>query len=91
MFLDADKETMDEQFQWVMKLVHPGSVIVADNVVREGAVLDSKSADARVRGVRRFNAAVAAERRVSATAIQTVGTKKYDGFALLLVTVPRQP
>jgi predicted O-methyltransferase YrrM len=63
-----------------------GSLIIVDNVVRNGAVLDSESADPSVVGVRRLNEMIAAERRVSATALQTVGSKGYDGFVLALVT-----
>jgi predicted O-methyltransferase YrrM len=85
-FIDADKANIPAYFQWSLKLARPGSVIVVDNVVRAGAVIDGASGDASVQGVRRFNEMVAAEPRVSATAIQTVGIKGYDGFALLLVT-----
>ena len=84
-FLDADKEHNAEYLEWALKLARPGTVIVTDNVVREGSVLNAKSDDPTVRGTRRFFAAVAKERRVTATAIQTVSGKKYDGFALLLV------
>lgn len=84
-FIDADKESYPEYFALSMQLVHAGSIIVADNVVRDGAVADPQSEDPRVRGVQRFLAAVAGEERVLATAIQTVGVKGYDGFAYLLV------
>jgi predicted O-methyltransferase YrrM len=84
-FIDADKPSYPEYFAWALKLARRGSVIIADNVVRNGAVLDAGSADARVQGARRFNALVAAEPRVSATALQTVGSKGYDGFAIALV------
>lgn len=84
-FLDADKTHMTEYFRWSLELSRVGTVIIADNVVRKGAVVDANSGDATVEGVRRFNEALAAERRVSATAIQTVGTKGYDGFALVRV------
>lgn len=84
-FLDADKERNAEYLDWALRLAQPGTVIVTDNVVREGAVLDAKSDDASVRGTRRFFEALAAERCVTATAIQTVSGKKYDGFALLMV------
>lgn len=87
-FLDADKENNAEYLQWALRLAHAGTVIVTDNVVREGDVLDAKSDDPAVQGTRRFFAAVAAEPRVTATAIQTVSGKKYDGFALLLVDSP---
>ncbi|MEO6437059.1 MAG: O-methyltransferase [Tepidisphaeraceae bacterium] len=84
-FIDADKPSMSEYFSWSLKLSHVGSVIIADNVVRKGAVIDPDSSDASVQGVRRFNEMLAKERRVSATAIQTVGSKGYDGFALAVV------
>jgi predicted O-methyltransferase YrrM len=84
-FIDANKSTMAEYFDWALKLSRRGSIIIADNVIREGAVIDPASPDADIQGVRRFNERVAAEPRVSATAIQTVGSKGYDGFALVLV------
>jgi predicted O-methyltransferase YrrM len=68
-----------------VRLAHVGTVIVTDNVVREGSVLDASSKDKAVQGTRRFFEAVAAEPHVTATAIQTVSGKKYDGFALLIV------
>ena len=85
-FIDADKSSTADYFTWALKLSRQGSVIIADNVVREGAVIDAASGDPSVQGIRRFNEAVAAESRVSATAIQTVGSKGYDGFAIVLVT-----
>jgi predicted O-methyltransferase YrrM len=85
-FIDADKAGIPEYFAWALKLSRRGSVIVVDNVVRHGAVVDAASDDPSVRGVRRFNEIAAAEPRVSATVIQTVGKKGYDGFALALVT-----
>ena len=84
-FIDADKPSNPDYFAWALELTHRGSVIVIDNVVRDGAVIDAASTDASVQGVRRLMARVAAEPRVSATALQTVGAKGYDGF--LLVTV----
>jgi predicted O-methyltransferase YrrM len=84
-FIDADKSTMAEYFDWSLKLARPGSVIIADNVIRKGAVVDTASADPDIQGVRRFNERLAAESRVSATEIQTVGSKGYDGFALAVV------
>jgi predicted O-methyltransferase YrrM len=68
-----------------MKLSRPGSVIIIDNVIRSGAVIDAASTDADVKGVRRMNEMIAAENRVTATAIQTVGSKGYDGFAIVRV------
>src|SRR2546425_3947859 len=84
-FIDADKQNNAEYFSWALKLSRPGSLIVVDNVVREAAVIDARSRDAAVQGVRRLNQLMAAERRVAATAIQTVGAKGYDGFAIALV------
>jgi predicted O-methyltransferase YrrM len=84
-FIDADKPNMPAYFSWSLRLARPGSFIIADNVIREGEVADAKSADPSVQGVRRMNELIAAEPRVSATAIQTVGSKGYDGFALILV------
>ncbi len=86
-FLDADKEHNAEYLQWAIRLARVGTVIVTDNVVRDGAVIDGASEDPMVQGTRRFFAAVAAEPRVTATAIQTVSGKKYDGFALLMVRI----
>jgi predicted O-methyltransferase YrrM len=85
-FIDADKPGYPDYLTWALKLSRRGSLIIADNVVREGAVIDAASTDAKVQGVRRFLEMLAAEPRVSATALQTVGSKKYDGFALALVT-----
>jgi len=84
-FIDADKHNNAEYFSWALKLSRPGSLIVVDNVVREGAVIDARSRDTAVQGVRRLNELIATERRVAATAIQTVGVKGYDGFAIALV------
>ena len=85
-FIDADKEGYPEYFTLCLQLSHPGTMIVADNVVRDGAVRDAQSTDPRVKGVQAFLELVAAEEGVDATAIQTVGSKGHDGFALLLVT-----
>jgi predicted O-methyltransferase YrrM len=85
-FIDANKSNMPEYFEWSLKLARTGSVIIADNVVREGAVLDPKSKDDDIQGIRRFLEMVGKEKRVSGTALQTVSTKNYDGFALVLVT-----
>lgn len=84
-FIDADKTGYSDYFAWALKLSRRGSLIVADNVVRKGAVADPASPDPMVQGVRRFTELVAAEPRVSATAIQTVGSKGYDGLAIMLV------
>jgi predicted O-methyltransferase YrrM len=90
-FIDADKTSTAEYFQWSLKLSRRGSLIITDNVVRSGGVIDPDSADASVQGVRRFNAMLAAEKRVTATAIQTVGSKGYDGFAIALVVADGSP
>jgi predicted O-methyltransferase YrrM len=84
-FIDADKQNAAEYFAWALKLSHRGTLIIVDNVVRDGAVIDASSEDPSVQGVRRFNEALAAETRVIATEIQTVGSKGYDGFAFALV------
>lgn len=84
-FVDADKPSLPDYFQWSLRLARPGTVIVVDNVVRDGEVASAASADPSVQGVRRMNALIAAEPRVLATAIQTVGSKGYDGFAFVLV------
>jgi predicted O-methyltransferase YrrM len=85
-FIDANKSNMPEYFEWSLKLARKGSVIIADNVVRGGAVLEADSKDADIQGVRRFLEMVGKEKRVSGTAMQTVSTKNYDGFAMVLVT-----
>ena len=85
-FIDADKISNADYFRWALKLSRPGSVIVVDNVVRDGEVIDANSADHGVAGTRNLMQYLATERRVSATAIQTVGVKGYDGFLIALVT-----
>ena len=85
-FIDADKASAADYFAWAMKLSRLGSVIIVDNVVRKGAVIDADSLDENVQGVRRFLERLAAESRITATAIQTVGSKGYDGFAIAMVT-----
>ncbi len=84
-FIDADKESTFDYFEWALKLSRAGSVIVVDNVVRNGAVADPDNDDPRVKAVRRFNELLAGDTRVSATVVQTVGSKGYDGFALACV------
>jgi predicted O-methyltransferase YrrM len=84
-FIDADKESYDEYLKWSLKLSRPGTMIISDNVVRNGAVADSENIDPRVQGVRRFNELVAADPRLSATIVQTVGSKGYDGFTMAMV------
>jgi predicted O-methyltransferase YrrM len=85
-FIDADKVNTVPYFEWALKLSRPGSVIVVDNVVRKGAITDAHAADHDVQGMRRFYARLTSEPRVTATAMQTVGGKGYDGFAIALVT-----
>ena len=85
-FIDADKPGTPGYFQWAVRLARRGSLIVVDNVVREGAVLDAESGDASVAAMRRFFELAATDPRVSGTAIQTVGAKGHDGLAILLVT-----
>jgi predicted O-methyltransferase YrrM len=85
-FIDADKPSIPEYFDWALRLARPGTAIVVDNVVRDGKVADADSDDDSVRGVRRFAEQLAREPRVSATVVQTVGAKGYDGFALAVVT-----
>jgi predicted O-methyltransferase YrrM len=84
-FIDADKPSTADYFAWSLKLSRRGSVIIVDNVVRKGAVTDAANDDPRVQGMRRFFDALAAEKRVSATVLQTVGSKGYDGFAIAFV------
>ncbi len=84
-FIDADKESSLEYFEWALRLSRPGAAILVDNVIRDGDVADPETEDPRVQGIRRLNEALAREPRVSATTIQTVGSKGYDGFTLILV------
>jgi predicted O-methyltransferase YrrM len=84
-FIDADKPNMPDYFDWAVKLARRGSLIVVDNVVREGAILAARSENAHVQGLRRFYARAAADPRVTATAFQTVGNKGHDGLAVVLV------
>ena len=84
-FIDADKPSNPFYVEWALKITHPGSVIIVDNVVREGAVVESDSEDSAVLGVRRMNELIATDQRLTATAIQTVGSKGYDGMLVALV------
>ncbi|RYJ28898.1 O-methyltransferase [Streptomyces sp. L-9-10] len=84
-FIDADKKNNPHYVEWALKLTRPGSVIIVDNVVRNGAVADADSTDAAVLGTRRAIELIAEHPRLSATAVQTVGSKGYDGFALARV------
>ena len=84
-FVDADRTNLAEYFDWAVRLSRPGSVIIVDNVVRKGGVIDASSDDPNVKGVRRFNDRLTSDTRVSATMVQTVSAKGYDGFAMALV------
>jgi predicted O-methyltransferase YrrM len=85
-FIDADKANNPEYVRWALKLSRPGTLIIIDNVVREGAVIDAASMDKDILGTRRLFDELAKEKRLSSTALQTVGSKGYDGFALAVVT-----
>lgn len=84
-FVDADKESLSLYLELVLQLTRPGSLIVFDNVVRQGEVTDQQSTDSRVLGVRAFHGILQSDSRLDATAIQTVGRKGYDGFAFAIV------
>jgi len=84
-FIDADKDNNPGYFEWALKLSRPGTVILVDNVVRDGAVADVENADPSIAGIRRMHEMLAENPRVAATAIQTVGVKGYDGFTLIRV------
>jgi caffeoyl-CoA O-methyltransferase len=84
-FIDADKPPYAEYFEWALKLSRPGTVIIADNVIRDGKVLDPNPEDPMVKGAQRFNRALAASTRVTATILQTMGLKEYDGMAIAIV------
>jgi predicted O-methyltransferase YrrM len=85
-FIDADKQSNADYLRWALELSRPGTLIVADNVVRKGAVVDPADPDPRVQGIRDFFDLLATEPRLTATAIQTVGAKGHDGLAIALVT-----
>ena len=87
-FIDADKPNYPHYLEWAITLSRPGGLIVADNVVRDGAVVQARSDDPMVRGARDFNALLGSDHRVSGTIVQTVGAKGYDGFAVALVLGP---
>jgi predicted O-methyltransferase YrrM len=84
-FIDADKASYPDYLDWSLKLSRPGTVIVADNVVREGGVIEPNNPDPNIQGVRRFTEKLAAEPRLTATALQTVSAKKHDGLILAMV------
>jgi predicted O-methyltransferase YrrM len=84
-FIDADKENIPGYLEWSLRLSRLGTVIITDNVIRDGAVINPDDPDPRVQGVRRFFAMLAADSRIDATTLQTVGSKGYDGFTLAIV------
>jgi predicted O-methyltransferase YrrM len=85
-FIDADKPGYSDYLKWSLKLARQGTLMIADNVVRKGEIINSASSDLNVQGIRRFNELLAAEKRVTTTVLQTVGSKGYDGLAVILVT-----
>ncbi|MFB5675885.1 O-methyltransferase [Paenibacillus terreus] len=85
-FIDADKPNNPAYLRWALHFSHPGTVIIGDNVIREGEIINKHSTDPRIHGVRAFYDLLADEPRINATAMQTVGSKGYDGFVLGLVT-----
>ncbi len=85
-FVDADKPSTPDYVRWALKLTRRGSVIIVDNVVRNGGILDASGADADSKGMREAMALIGAEPRLTTTAIQTVGAKGYDGFAISFVS-----
>jgi predicted O-methyltransferase YrrM len=85
-FIDADKPNNAEYLRWALKLSRRGTLIIVDNVVRDGAVIDANSSDKDVQGARHLFELLASEPRLSSTALQTVGAKGYDGFAIAIVT-----
>ncbi|GAC1452076.1 MAG: O-methyltransferase [Chitinophagaceae bacterium] len=84
-FIDADKPPYTEYFQWALKLSRPGTLIIADNVIREGKVLDPQSSDPMVNGAKRFNQSLSTNHAVTATILQMVGSKEHDGMAISIV------
>jgi predicted O-methyltransferase YrrM len=84
-FIDADKKSSDVYLKAVLKMSHPGTVIIVDNVVRDGKVADASSDDEDIQGIRRMTEWLKTQPNISATAIQTVGGKSYDGFLMAIV------
>ena len=84
-FIDADKPPYAEYFQWALKLSRPGTLIIADNVIRDGKVLDADTSDEMVKGAQRFNKLLSENAAVNAVIMQTIGVKEYDGMALAIV------
>ena len=85
-FIDADKANNPAYIEWAIRLGRPGTLIIVDNVVRDGSIVSPAGHDADVRGTRRAYEFVGAHPRLAATAIQTVGVKGYDGFLMALIT-----
>lgn len=84
-FIDADKPPYTEYFDYALQLSRPGTLIICDNVIREGKVLDNNSTDEKVQGVQRLNKMISDNKKVTATILQTVGIKEYDGLAIAVV------
>jgi predicted O-methyltransferase YrrM len=84
-FIDADKQNIPAYLEWSLRLSRAGTVIITDNVIRDGAIINAEDPDPRVQGVRRLFEMMSADPRLDATALQTVGTKGYDGFTLAIV------
>jgi predicted O-methyltransferase YrrM len=84
-FIDADKPNNPGYLEWAIKLARPGTLIIVDNVVRDGAVADASNTDPAIQGTRKMFASMSRDTRLSATALQTVGSKGYDGFAMAVV------
>ncbi|PWN68127.1 O-methyltransferase [Chryseobacterium oncorhynchi] len=84
-FIDPDKPPYTEYFELALQLSHPGTLIICDNVIREGKVLDINTSDKKVKGVQHFNQMLANNPKVTATIMQTIGTKEYDGIAIAVV------
>lgn len=87
-FIDADKPNIPAYFRWAVDLTRPGGLVIVDNVVRNGALADEHTSDPAVQGVRKLHELIATEPRVSATTIQTVGERGYDGFTLAIILPP---
>ena len=84
-FIDAEKNQYRAYLEWSIKLSRPGTLIIADNVVRRGEIINKNSTDASVLGIREFNQSLSEEPRLKATVLQTVGAKRYDGFTMMVV------
>jgi predicted O-methyltransferase YrrM len=84
-FIDADKPPYTEYFNYALQLSRPGTLIICDNVIREGKILDNNSTDEKVQGVQRLNNMLSSNKNVTATILQTVGVKEYDGMAIAVV------